>query len=297
MPRPSYTIERTKYTTYSSIKGLTFSCDMRKLEDGNWISRCKHRHLSQTNKCDKILPICKGKMRLVHDKSKGVIVKLVNDHVCGGRIPSIEMIAEKTGINIAANNTMPTDADGGEEMVMGNDLDGNTTMTCSDGGGEMVTGDDLVGDTVMTIADGGEEMVMSDEVAIDVTTMPIRLKVSIVVEGESLRGILLDGRRIQSFIFEEFLHQNPGLDAMIVKFLGDLFENEFRYPWSPGMGIVITLDKPYNKNPQVNVHRPSYILQYFSREPERSETDKPETVLRFTYGTGSGKTTKGIPYW
>jgi hypothetical protein len=277
MSRPSYTIEGTAYTTYSSIKGhVTFSCTMRKLEDGNWITRRKHRHLSQANKCDKKLPICKGKMRLVRDISGEMIVELLNDHVCGGRIPSIETIDDDLREGADTNNTM---------------------MTCSDGGGEMVMGDDLVGDTVMTIADGGEEMVMSDEVAINVTTMPIRLKVSIVVEGESLRGILLDGRRIQSFIFEEFLHQNPGLDAMIVKFLGDLFENEFRYPWSPGMGIVITLDKPYNKNPQVNVHRPSYILQNFSREPERSKTDKPETVLRFIYGTGSGKTTQGIPYW
>ena len=181
-------------------------------------------------------------------------------------------------------DTMTADADGGEEMVMGNDIDGDTMTADADGGEEMVMGSDIDGDTVMAIADGGEEMVM-------------RLKVSIVVERERLRGILLGGRRIQSFIFDEFLHQNPGLDAMIVKFLGDLFKNEFRYPWSPGMGIVITLDKPYNKNPQVNVHRPSYIRQNFSREPDGLETDDPETVLRFTYGTGSGKTTHGIPYW
>jgi len=31
-------------------------------------------------------------------------LKLLNDHVCGGKIPSIETIAGRTGINVAGHN-------------------------------------------------------------------------------------------------------------------------------------------------------------------------------------------------
>ena len=103
--------------------------------------------------------------------------------------------------------------------------------------------------------------------------------------------------RVGSFVFTHFLERNSGLDEKIIEFFDELYLNEFREPWTGGRGICVSLDSPYNKNHQVNIHRPTYLRQNFSREHPSLETGDENTVFRSTYGTGSGLSTHGIPEW
>ena len=100
---------------------------------------------------------------------------------------------------------------------------------------------------------------------------------------------------VGSFVFTQFLERNSGLNEQIIKFLDELYLNEFREPWTPGGGICASIDSAYNKNHQANVHRPTYLRQNFSREHPSIETGDESTVYRSTYGTGSGLSTHGIP--
>ncbi len=90
------------------------------------------------------------------------------------------------------------------------------------------------------------------------------------------------------FCLRTFLECNSYLDEQIIKFLDELYLSEFREPWTPGGGICVSLDSPYNKNHQANVHRPTYLRQNFSREHRSIETGDESTVYRSTYSTGSG---------
>ena len=61
--------------------------------------------------------------------------------------------------------------------------------------------------------------------------------------------------------YPEFLDCNYGLDEKIITFLDEWYLSEFRKPWTPGEGICISADAPYNCNHQMSIHRKSYIRQ------------------------------------
>ena len=98
-------------------------------------------------------------------------------------------------------------------------------------------------------------------------------------------------------LFEDFLKQNQWLNNKIITFLDELYLSEFREPWTPGPGLCGSVDKPYNKNLQLNFHRPAYLRQNFSRTHLTEKTGDNSTVYRWTYGTGCGLATHGIPKW
>ena len=100
-----------------------------------------------------------------------------------------------------------------------------------------------------------------------------------------------------SIVFDHFLEQNQWLNSKIIEFLDELYLSEFREPWTPGPGICGSVDAPYNTNHQMNIHRHSYLLQNYSREDTTIITAGDTTVYRWTYGTGSGLITHGIPKW
>ena len=102
---------------------------------------------------------------------------------------------------------------------------------------------------------------------------------------------------IGSFVYPEFLDCNPGLDEKIIKFLDELYLSEFRKPWTPGEGIYISTDAPHNCNHQMSIHRKSYIRQNYSKEDVTIKTATDRNTFRWTYGTGSGRITHGIPKW
>lgn len=102
---------------------------------------------------------------------------------------------------------------------------------------------------------------------------------------------------IGSFVYPEFLDCNPGLDEKIITFLDELYLSEFRKPWTPGEGICISADAPYNCNHQMSIHRKSYIRQNYSKEDVTIKTATDRNTFRWTYGTGSGRITHGIPKW
>jgi hypothetical protein len=100
--------------------------------------------------------------------------------------------------------------------------------------------------------------------------------------------------QIESFIFPVFLSYYPELNEKVQEFLDGLFLSVFRNPWTPGEGICISADAPYHCNLQMSLHRPSYHRTNYSRE-DPSIKCGDGNIFRYTYGTGSGRITHGIP--
>jgi hypothetical protein len=100
--------------------------------------------------------------------------------------------------------------------------------------------------------------------------------------------------QLESFIFPDFLSYHPELNEKIQEFLDGLFLSDFRKPWTPGEGICLSADAPYNCNLQISLHRPSYHRSHYSRE-DQSIKCGDGNIFRYTYGTGSGRITHGIP--
>ena len=55
-------------------------------------------------------------------------------------------------------------------------------------------------------------------------------------------------------------------------------------------GIHVTVDKPYGKNPGMNVYQPSVLRQYFSINANDKEC-REGYINRYSYGTGTGSNT------
>jgi hypothetical protein len=100
-----------------------------------------------------------------------------------------------------------------------------------------------------------------------------------------------------SSLVEDFLGQHKYLNKESAEFLDDLFLSDFREPWKPGKGFCVSSDAAYNMHHQMNFHRPAYIRQNYSRTDTSQKTGNSNTVYRWTYGTGCGLTTHGIPKW
>ena len=100
-----------------------------------------------------------------------------------------------------------------------------------------------------------------------------------------------------SYLVEDFLEQHEYLNIKSIKFFDELYLGELREPWTPGEGLCGSADAAYNKNHQMNFHRPAYLRQNYSRTDTSKKTGNTNTVHRWTYGTGSGITTHGIPKW
>jgi hypothetical protein len=100
-----------------------------------------------------------------------------------------------------------------------------------------------------------------------------------------------------SSLVEDFLGQHEYLNKESAEFLDDLFLSDFREPWTPGKGFCASTDAAYNMHHQINFHRPAYLRQNYSRTDSSQNTGNSNTVYRWTYGTGCGLTTHGIPKW
>jgi hypothetical protein len=99
---------------------------------------------------------------------------------------------------------------------------------------------------------------------------------------------------LESFISPDFLSCNPDLNENIVKLIDELFYSEFRKPWTTGKGICVSADAPYNCNLQISLHRPSYHRTHYAKEAPSIKCGDGN-IFRYTYGTGSGRITHGIP--
>ena len=97
-----------------------------------------------------------------------------------------------------------------------------------------------------------------------------------------------------SYVYGEFLQQHTNLQCKLWRILDDLYTNPSRSPNAPGKGIALTADSVFGNNPQINIHRLSYVRQNFGRNKITSSHNK-DTVMRATYGTGSGLNTHGTP--
>ena len=127
--------------------------------------------------------------------------------------------------------------------------------------------------------------------------LPISQHIS-TVASEQLMGFHKHQNEVQlieSCVYPDFLDCNPGLNDEITTFLDELYLSEFRKPWSPGDGICISADAPYNCNHQMSIHRKSYLRQNYGKENSTITTATDGNTFRWSYGTGSGRITHGIP--
>ncbi len=98
--------------------------------------------------------------------------------------------------------------------------------------------------------------------------------------------------KLQSIIISDFLHNNPGIQHDMFEVCGDLCIHPSTPPWKAGKkGIVLTSDSPRGNRPQLNIERPSYLRQSFSKTISETKTKR----MCYTAGTGSGVISQGTP--
>lgn len=130
--------------------------------------------------------------------------------------------------------------------------------------------------------------------ALKITTLPVTPKpyeLAPNIIGNVYRG------QVKSFAFPDFLQLDGKAELAAKNFFNTLFCRPSRLPSETGDGICLTVDKIYQRWTMLNIHRPSYLRQAYGRDDPAKQTNNPNTVFRFTYGTGSGKLTAGTPPW
>lgn len=110
---------------------------------------------------------------------------------------------------------------------------------------------------------------------------------------------------IQSFIIEGFLYDTKGIlphiDAIISSFLlNPLIDGSVDSisTTNDAVGIIVTVDSPFNKNPTVNITRTAPLRQYFGKNKESTICARSlhqSLIERYVYATGSGRGTVGTP--
>ena len=65
-------------------------------------------------------------------------------------------------------------------------------------------------------------------------------------------------------------------------------------------GVIVTVDAPFNRFPRINFFRRAVLRQYYGKDITANETSSGSTVGRFSvmrwlYGTGTGRGTVGTP--
>ena len=109
---------------------------------------------------------------------------------------------------------------------------------------------------------------------------------------------------IQSFIIEGFLNDTKGIlphiDAIISSFLlNPLIDGSVDSisTTNEAVGIIVTVDSPFNKNPTVNITRTAPLRQYFGKNKESTicASLHQSLIERYVYASGSGRGTVGTP--
>ena len=103
---------------------------------------------------------------------------------------------------------------------------------------------------------------------------------------------LSNNRDPKSFVMDGFMGQHE-LGGCIVKIFDNLFLHPSHGPATAGHGISLCCDSPRGNKPTLNIDRVSYFQNRFGKDV--MPTNKPNTVRRATYGTGSGIGSYGTP--
>ncbi len=88
---------------------------------------------------------------------------------------------------------------------------------------------------------------------------------------------------------------NPILIPIAKKIFDDLFGSPIRTPCSEGNGIIITADSCYGNTPTINILRKSYLRQNYGLDYSEVRSINKDGIFRYSYGTGCGLNTLGIP--
>lgn len=97
--------------------------------------------------------------------------------------------------------------------------------------------------------------------------------------------------QMKSWIDINFLEENRDLLPSVKEICRDLYCNPSHHPSIPGKGMCLSADSPAGSTTEtINLLRTSYVPQYFGENMLDKETNNPNTVYRYAYGTGSGET-------
>lgn len=100
-------------------------------------------------------------------------------------------------------------------------------------------------------------------------------------------------------LFPHFLDDHPHL----CEHIRQIFDRMFMHPsYSPlcdtdtNKGLVISVEAPYNRNPQINVKRGINIKQHFGKDKiNLNNKNRNNSTMRSMYGRGCGISTNGTP--
>ena len=101
--------------------------------------------------------------------------------------------------------------------------------------------------------------------------------------------------QLESCCYNDYSNNNQNLIPIAKKIFDDLFCSPTCTPWSEGNGIVISADSCYGNPFTINIHRKSYLRQNYGLDSTEVQSINKDGIFRYSYGTGSGLNTVGIP--
>ena len=123
-------------------------------------------------------------------------------------------------------------------------------------------------------------------------TMPEHLETEDEEDDEQLED---DVNELKSCCYNDYFDTNQNLIPIAIKIFDVLFCSPTRTPWSEGNGIIISADSCYGNTPTINIHRKSYLCQNYGLDSTEVQSINKDGIFRYSYGTGSGLNTVGIP--
>ena len=105
----------------------------------------------------------------------------------------------------------------------------------------------------------------------------------------------LHSSQLKSCCYNDYSHTDQTLIPIAKKIFDDLFCSPTRTPWSEGNGIIISADSCFGNTPTINIHRKSYLRQNYGLDSTEVQSINKDGIFRYSYGTGSGLNTVGIP--
>ena len=99
---------------------------------------------------------------------------------------------------------------------------------------------------------------------------------------------------LKSTVYPSFSDQNPGVMDAAFRVLDYLYLHRSHAPSVVGPGLVLAAESCYGNPAKINLHRPHYLRQSFSKTAEgSSERSIDNTRKCFVYGAGHGAKTFG----
>ena len=105
---------------------------------------------------------------------------------------------------------------------------------------------------------------------------------------------------IKSVLLEGVYEDEPEILSLAGLVIERLLLSPIGIPSHMTDGVIVTVDTPFNRFPGINLFRRAVLRQYYGKDITANETSSGSTdgrfsVMRWLYGTGTGRGTVGTP--